>query len=60
MLASVYLMQGAAEINGEPVKTSDFLISEPGERLQIVSQDAADLFAIISPMEPGYRTYGRR
>ncbi|MEY3248891.1 MAG: hypothetical protein RL742_934 [Bacteroidota bacterium] len=60
MLASVYLLQGAAEINGEPVKTSDFLISEPGERLQIVSQDAADLFAIISPMEPGYRTYGRR
>lgn len=59
-IASVYLLRGAAEVNGEAVKTSDFLISEPSDTLQLVARDTADFFVIISPVEPGYRTYGKK
>jgi redox-sensitive bicupin YhaK (pirin superfamily) len=58
-MISAYLLEGAAEVNGETVKPSDFILAGAGVTLTLAPRDAADFFVIVSPADPGYRTYAQ-
>lgn len=57
--ASLYLLAGAATLNGSALAVSDFVIANDAQVLDFQSDNTADLFIILSPAQAGYRTYGQ-
>ena len=55
-MASLYLISGAAAVGGQPLKVSDFGVVY-GEDSALFSGEG-DVFVIVSPIQPGYATYG--
>ncbi|MFN0037118.1 MAG: pirin family protein [Saprospiraceae bacterium] len=56
---SAYLLEGEASFNGEAAKQFDFVQATELEELVLESVGGASVFVIASPVQPGYRTYGR-
>lgn len=54
---SAYLLEGEAAFNGNPAKTTDFVLIAEEDRLEITATGHASVFVIAAPAEPGYRTY---
>jgi redox-sensitive bicupin YhaK (pirin superfamily) len=55
-MASLYLISGVAAVGGQPLKVSDFGVVY-GEDSALFSGEG-DVFVIVSPIQPGYATYG--
>lgn len=58
-IASAYLVNGEATANAEPIKTSDFLLIDGVEQVVFSTVSEADIFVILSPLQPGYATYSQ-
>lgn len=58
-MASTYVIEGEALVNGENIKQSDFVLAQGESELIFESLAGADIFVIISPVQPGYLTYGQ-
>lgn len=56
---SAYVVEGAAQLNGQPVQSSDFILITDESELVWSAPAGANIFFIASPMQPGYRTYGQ-
>lgn len=56
---SAYVIAGTVSLNGETAQSSDFILVTDEQELAIQSSGKADLFVIVSPAHPGYRTYGQ-
>jgi hypothetical protein len=56
-IGSAYILDGTASLNGEPVKTSDFVLLEGQESLEIKTTEGALVFLIVSPAQLDYPTY---
>lgn len=56
---SAYVISGAATLGTTSVETSDFILLEGSEPLDIRSEAGADIFVIAGPKTPGYRTYAQ-
>jgi redox-sensitive bicupin YhaK (pirin superfamily) len=54
---SLYIINGNAKMNGEPVKQDDFIIITDSEELHLESQISGDVFMISSLAKPDYQTY---
>ncbi len=54
---SLYVLGGSLRINGEEVKTDDFIILNDAEELIVESSEAGDIFMVSSPANLDYRTY---
>ncbi len=54
---SIYLMEGAVEINGKEVNQDDFVILSDVEQIEIKSEGAGRVFMISSLKRPSYKTY---
>ncbi len=58
---SAYVISGHGMVDGNTISEDDFLIAEDETRLQFQPTDGKlVLFAIISPSDPGYKTYIQR
>lgn len=56
---SIYVLNGGGTINGDSVKSDDFIIIENINQLELVTEeDGIELFVIASPVIVGYPTYG--
>ncbi|MBL7804534.1 MAG: pirin family protein [Saprospiraceae bacterium] len=58
-MASLYLIRGSATLQGERLQSSDFALVNEEAALRIETEESADLFVLISPAQPGYRTYAQ-
>lgn len=56
---SVYVLEGDVTFNGQPAKTSDFALLNEQTGIDMQVETNAKLFMIVSPAEPGYRTYAQ-
>lgn len=56
-IGSAYILSGDATLNGEAVKTSDFVLLEGQESLEIKTSEGAQVFLIVSPAQLDYPTY---
>ena len=56
-IGSAYVLDGEVSFNGEPAKTSDFIIVEDQEQLNITATTAVKIFIILSPAKLDYHTY---
>ncbi len=58
-VVSAYVIQGEVKLNGQPAHPSDFalLTDEGGLVVETISDEVAEVFLILSPASPGYRTY---
>ena len=54
---SAYVLDGEVSFNGEPAKSSDFVLLTEQASVELKSAAGAKVFLIISPADPGYRTY---
>lgn len=54
---SVYCLEGSGRVNGEDFSADDFLLIREEEMVQFEAPVTCQLFVIISPAEPGYKTY---
>jgi hypothetical protein len=57
-ICSAYVLEGAVALNGENAQTSDFIIAQDIETLEIQALADTWVFLISSPQNPGYQTYG--
>ncbi|MFN7832430.1 MAG: hypothetical protein ACK5Q2_10650, partial [Bacteroidota bacterium] len=55
-MASLYLISGVAAVGGQALKVSDVGVVY-GEDSALFSGEG-DVFVIVSPIQPGYATYG--
>ncbi|MBL7827518.1 MAG: pirin family protein [Saprospiraceae bacterium] len=58
-IASLYLIEGEAQINDQPIGASDFIMVEAEEKLTFSSESVADIFVIFSPAKLEYPTYAQ-
>ncbi len=58
-IGSAYLQEGSAKFNGEAADTSDFILVEGQETLEISDATSARVFIIFSPKELDYKTYAQ-
>jgi hypothetical protein len=56
-MASLYVLKGTANINGEQVAVSDFVLSGDASALAIEAETEVEVFVILSPRETDYPTY---
>ena len=56
-LYSVYLVKGAASINGEQLEANDFCLIQDQESMQYDVAENAQIFIISSPQKLSYRSY---
>lgn len=54
---SLYVIKGSFTINGEAVKTDDFVIVKDTDELHVQSGEAGDIFMVSSPASLDYQTY---
>lgn len=55
-MASLYLISGAASVGGQSLNVSDFGVVYMEDSAVFSGQ--GDIFVIVSPVQPGYATYG--
>jgi redox-sensitive bicupin YhaK (pirin superfamily) len=58
-IGSAYLLDGDASFDGQLVKTSDFVLIDGQETLNMVANNSARIFIILSPAQPSYKTYAQ-
>lgn len=58
-LMSAYLLEGEAFVNGEKMVKRDFALVRDAATVRFETEGRADIFAIFSPVQPGYRTYAQ-
>ena len=58
-IVSSYVLSGELRVNGQAAQTSDFVLVAEEGRFSMESQAGAEVFLIISPALPGYRTYSQ-
>jgi quercetin 2,3-dioxygenase len=58
-IGSAYLLDGIARMNGHAVKTSDFVLLEGQESLELQSDSNTRVFLIVSPATLDYPTYSQ-
>jgi hypothetical protein len=54
---SLYILDGAVTLNGQPVEVSDYVLVYNQDRIEIAAKGAGSVFMIASPLMPGYKTY---
>lgn len=60
-IASLYIISGSGMIGEKTVEADDFIIAEDVDSLPLnPHEEGMDIFAIYTPVEPGYRTYWER
>jgi hypothetical protein len=57
LIHSLYVIKGSLVLNGEAVKSDDFIIIKDSTELTIESQEPGKLFLISSPASLNYKTY---
>ncbi len=55
---SIYVLNGTGSFDDQVVVLDDFIIIENAEQLKLKSEEGMELFAIASPVNVGYPTYG--
>lgn len=58
-IVSAYVLSGETLFNGDAAQTSDFILVAEEGKIHMETQAAAEVFLIISPAMPGYRTYSQ-
>jgi quercetin 2,3-dioxygenase len=58
-IVSAYILEGAATLEGQSVSVSDFVLIDGQEKIAITVAHATRIFMIISPIDPGYKTYAQ-
>ncbi len=58
-IVSAYVLSGEVSFNGDAAQPTDFVLVADESRLAMSSQAGAEVFLIISPGLPGYRTYSQ-
>lgn len=56
---AAYIIEGTATFDATTAQTSDFLLLNDLNTVNIKSEDGAAIFLIASPVAPGYRTYAQ-
>ncbi|MEL6922524.1 MAG: pirin family protein [Bacteroidota bacterium] len=54
---SIYVLEGAVQIDGETAKQDDFIIVPAAEISALEGEENTKLFVISSPQQPDYKTY---
>lgn len=57
-IASIYVLNGSAQVEDTLAQSSDFLVAYGQERVRVQGVGETELFFILSPMSLNYRTYG--
>ncbi|MEM9819690.1 MAG: pirin family protein [Bacteroidota bacterium] len=57
---SIYVLDGAAQFNGQSVVKDDFVVLSDTEKLELEASEGTRLFVIASPQEVPYKTYSER
>lgn len=61
VVRSLYIIQGSGMINGKSVEQDDYVIFEEETPIEFLAHDGGlEVFAITSPVQPGYATYSKR
>lgn len=58
-IASAYIVEGEALLNGTDAKESDFVLIKDADKIEIQTLTGADIFMITSPAALAYKTYAQ-
>jgi len=59
LMYSAYVLEGEVLFNGEQARQHDFILLSDVQSIELTSTADSKVFMIVSPKNPGYRTYGQ-